>query len=284
MAADEDPAQALARTSNDLPEVPFELPRDPARARSALLELLAGHRNDELILVWSQPKGGGLGAIDVVAQAGLPDRQAVQERCAKDARLEGVLRYEVEFFDSRPQKVALTGAFSPGVLACARGLLLEAAFVHPDDARPVVRGFFGFGSTASEIQTYRSRLTKQLRLTGYSGPSSHRTRAPRVRMGAIKVDGALPPEVIQRIVRQNYGRFRLCYEQGLARKPNLEGRVNIAFVIDKSGEVKGPKNAGSDLPDAAVVRCMVSAFNGISFPQPERGVVNVVYPIMFSPG
>jgi hypothetical protein len=103
-------------------------------------------------------------------------------------------------------------------------------------------------------------------------------------MGAIKVDGALPPEVIQRIVRQNYGRFRLCYEQGLARKPNLEGRVNIAFVIDKSGEVKGPKNAGSDLPDAAVVRCMVSAFNGISFPQPERGVVNVVYPIMFSPG
>jgi hypothetical protein len=203
MAADEDPAQALARTSNDLPEVPFELPRDPARARSALLELLAGHRNDELIWVWSQPKGGGLGAIDVVAQAGLPDRQAVQERCAKDARLEGVLRYEVEFFDSRPQKVALTGAFSPGVLACARGLLLEAAFVHPDDARPVVRGFFGFGSTASEIQTYRSRLTKQLRLTGYSGPSSHRTRAPRVRMGAIKVDGALPPEVIQRIVRQN---------------------------------------------------------------------------------
>jgi hypothetical protein len=44
---------------------------------------------------------------------------------------------------------------------------------------------------------------------------SHKTRAPKVRMGATTVSGRLPPEVIQRIVRQNYGRFRMCYEQGL---------------------------------------------------------------------
>ena len=54
----------------------------------------------------------------------------------------------------------------------------------------------------------------------------HRSKAPpAIRIGKSVVSGRLPPEVIQRIVRQNYGRFRMCYEQGLARNPNLEGRV-----------------------------------------------------------
>jgi hypothetical protein len=113
---------------------------------------------------------------------------------------------------------------------------------------------------------------------------SHKTRAPKVRMGATSVSGRLPPEVIQRIVRQNYGRFRMCYEQGLTRNPNLEGRVSVRFVIGRDGGVSNVANGGSDLADSGVVGCVVSAFYGLSFPQPEGGIVTVVYPIMFSPG
>jgi pSer/pThr/pTyr-binding forkhead associated (FHA) protein len=113
---------------------------------------------------------------------------------------------------------------------------------------------------------------------------SHQTKAPKVRMGATTVSGRLPPEVIQRIVRQNYGRFRMCYEQGLARNPNLEGRVSARFVIGRDGAVSNASNGGSDLPDSGVVSCVVSAFYGLSFPQPEGGIVTVVYPIMLSPG
>ena len=113
---------------------------------------------------------------------------------------------------------------------------------------------------------------------------SHATRAPKVRMGATTVSGRLPPEVIQRIVRQNYGRFRMCYEQGLTRNPNLQGRVSARFVIGRDGSVSNVSNGGSDLPDSAVVSCVVSAFYGLSFPQPEGGIVTVVYPIMLSPG
>src|SRR5450631_717003 len=113
---------------------------------------------------------------------------------------------------------------------------------------------------------------------------SHQTKAPKVRMGATTVSGRLPPEVIQRIVRQNYGRFRMCYEQGLGRNPNLEGRVSARFVIGRDGAVSNASNGGSDLPDSAVVSCVVSAFYGLSFPQPEGGIVTVVYPIMLSPG
>jgi len=113
---------------------------------------------------------------------------------------------------------------------------------------------------------------------------SHQTKAPKVRMGATTVSGRLPPEVIQRIVRQNYGRFRMCYEQGLSRNPNLEGRVSARFVIGRDGAVSNASNGGSDLPDSGVVSCVVSAFYGLSFPQPEGGIVTVVYPIMLSPG
>jgi hypothetical protein len=38
------------------------------------------------------------------------------------------------------------------------------------------------------------------------------------------------------------------------------------------------------VPDSGVVSCVVSAFYGLSFPQPEGGIVTVVYPIMLSPG
>jgi len=113
---------------------------------------------------------------------------------------------------------------------------------------------------------------------------SHRTSPPKVRMGATTVNGRLPPEVIQRIVRQNYGRFRLCYENGLRNNPNLQGRVSVRFIIGRDGSVSNVGNAGSDLPDPGVVSCVTRAYYGLSFPQPEGGIVTVVYPIMFSPG
>ncbi|MEO5728530.1 MAG: AgmX/PglI C-terminal domain-containing protein, partial [Byssovorax sp.] len=113
---------------------------------------------------------------------------------------------------------------------------------------------------------------------------SHRSSPPQVRMGALAVNGALPPEVIQRIVRQNFGRFRLCYEKGLRNNPNLQGRVSVGFEIHKDGEVGTLRPGGSDMPDSSVTSCVMRAFYGLSFPQPEHGTVSVVAPIMFSPG
>lgn len=113
----------------------------------------------------------------------------------------------------------------------------------------------------------------------------HKTKSPGVmRIGTTQVNGRLPPEVIQRIVRQNYGRFRMCYEQGLARNPNLEGRVQVRFVIDRAGMVSNVQNGGSDLPDSGVTSCVMGAYYGLSFPPPEGGIVTVTYPIMFQPG
>ncbi len=112
----------------------------------------------------------------------------------------------------------------------------------------------------------------------------HAAKAPRVREGAAAINGRLPPEVIQRIVRQNFGRFRMCYETGLRNNPALSGRVAVKFIIDREGGVSSVSDGGSDIADRSVASCVVRAFSGLSFPKPEGGVVTVVYPIMFSPG
>jgi hypothetical protein len=114
-------------------------------------------------------------------------------------------------------------------------------------------------------------------------------RSPKVgvvRVGAMQVNGngRLPPAVIQRVVRQNFDRFRLCYENGLRNNANLQGRVSVRFVIGRDGAVSTVGNGDSDLPDGGVVSCVVRAFYGLTFPKPEGGIVMVTYPIQFTPG
>jgi hypothetical protein len=126
--------------------------------------------------------------------------------------------------------------------------------------------------------------------------ASHRTRAPVLRCGpppgaerdrgagcTSTVSGRLPPEAVQRVVRQSFGRFRLCYEDGLRRDPGLAGRVSVEFVIDRQGAVSMASNEGSDLGDESVVACVVRGFQALSFPEPEGGIVTVVYPLVLSP-
>ncbi len=103
------------------------------------------------------------------------------------------------------------------------------------------------------------------------------------RYGVPQTNGHLPPEVIQRIVRQNDGRYRFCYQQALKTNPELTGRVAVKFLIARDGSVAFSADGGSDIPDAGVRQCVVSSFTQLSFPAPDSGVVTVVYPIVFSP-
>jgi hypothetical protein len=109
----------------------------------------------------------------------------------------------------------------------------------------------------------------------------HQAKAPTLRVGEVDVGGRLPPEVIQRIVRSNFGRYRACYETGLRNNPNLAGRVVVSFVVDRNGIVT-QASGGGDLPDGGVVSCIVRAFYALSFPSPD-GIVTVSYPISLTP-
>ena len=119
---------------------------------------------------------------------------------------------------------------------------------------------------------------------GRDGPAGRTPRSPRLRAAAVESNGRLPAEVIQRVLRQQSGRLRFCYESGLAKNPTLEGRVAVRFVIDRAGSVSLAADAGSDLHDAGVVSCVVRVVSLLTFPAPPDGIVTVTYPVVFSPG
>jgi hypothetical protein len=114
-------------------------------------------------------------------------------------------------------------------------------------------------------------------------PPRHVVRSPRVVEAAVEVNGRIPREVIQRVVHENFGRFRFCYENGLRTNPALQGRVVVKFTIDRTGAVAMTADGGSDLADASVVQCVVRGFGNLSFPPPGGGMVTVVYPVVLSP-
>jgi len=126
--------------------------------------------------------------------------------------------------------------------------------------------------------------TGGLGLAGTESTIGTRSSAPRIRAGSVTVLGRISQEAVMRTVRQNFGRFRFCYEKGLARNAALAGKVELKFAIERDGAVSHVvSGAGTDLPDPEVVGCVKNGLNGVSFPLPEGGPASVVYPILFEP-
>ena len=109
-------------------------------------------------------------------------------------------------------------------------------------------------------------------------PGGHAARSP-AGAGVRHV----PADVIQRIVHSHLGQFGICYDVALRTNPTLAGRVVVKFVIDNAGAVAMASDAGSDLPDADVVGCVVRAMTTLSFPESGDSLVTVVYPLSFRP-
>ncbi len=112
--------------------------------------------------------------------------------------------------------------------------------------------------------------------------AAHAVQVPQVRMGATQVSGRIPAEVIQRIVRQNFGRVRGCYEEGLRLRAGIQGRVTVRFAIQRDGSVGSSEVTGSELPDA-VGACIARSMLSLTFPSPDNGTVTVVYPFVLLP-
>ena len=110
-------------------------------------------------------------------------------------------------------------------------------------------------------------------------------RVPRVRQAKAQVKGALDKDIIRRIIRNHINEVRFCYNQGLARDPNLKGRVAIQFTIGPTGQVPVAVVAQSSVKDKNVSNCIAKAVKRWKFPKPPGGGNAVVtYPFVLEPG
>ena len=93
--------------------------------------------------------------------------------------------------------------------------------------------------------------------------------------------GGLDKEVIRRVIRAHGDAMKRCYEKELVHTPKLAGKVSVAFTITPTGKVAKAKVAESTVGNAAVEKCVVEAFGKLVFPKPEKGPVEVTYPVVF---
>lgn len=113
-------------------------------------------------------------------------------------------------------------------------------------------------------------------------PVGKQSKAPRVSLGLSTISGRLHPDAVDESIRAGLERFAGCYRAGLARNPNLTGRVAVRLSVDMNGAVAESCNGGADLPDASVVQCVVREAKRLKFPPPESRSVTLVSPLTFS--
>lgn len=115
------------------------------------------------------------------------------------------------------------------------------------------------------------------------GPKKN--KVPVARVGKAKVIGHIDRDTIRRIVRAHINEVRSCYNAGLTRNPNLEGRVLIQFSILGTGRVGSSVVQENTSKDKKVGDCIAAAVKRWKFPKtPNGGTALVTYPFKLSHG
>ena len=91
--------------------------------------------------------------------------------------------------------------------------------------------------------------------------------------------GRLPAERIEEVVRAAYPEFGKCYDALPEPKPSV--RIELHFTIATNGRVSDGHIDAEQAPKLGI--CGEPVLRRLQFPEPEGGVVTVVYPIDFSP-
>ena len=144
------------------------------------------------------------------------------------------------------------------------------------------------GSEAAEESTQEAASASQVKKANYgyemiddlaTGPAQPAATPP-----ADFPAGRLAPELVQSTVRGRFNDMRACYEAALQQAPTLAGKVTARFKVQEDGTVIDVKDNGSTITDATMVQCVMGVFSTTTFPTSSDGVVDVIYPIEFSPG
>ncbi|HJL16768.1 MAG TPA: AgmX/PglI C-terminal domain-containing protein [Sandaracinaceae bacterium LLY-WYZ-13_1] len=260
-------------------------PVEPARPSEGAT---GGSRSDA-----AGSRGGGQDAT--VAEASSPGpvrrhgRRAPVEVDASNVNRLGALAVlggdALSFGDGRSPYTAGSAQVGPGGLANAARLALPAG----PGWGALDMGHAGVGTCDPRRQDCGEGLVGVGELETHGGPGGHvaglRDReerpAPRVRTPRADTLGALSREQVRRVVRRHVAEVRFCCEQGLQRRPDLEGRVAVRFIVGSDGVVRSAvlDRASTTVGDARVSSCVSQAVQRWTFPS-APGTTGVTYPFV----
>jgi hypothetical protein len=116
------------------------------------------------------------------------------------------------------------------------------------------------------------------------GPMPNVATQGTMREAEASVTGRLPPDVVKRILRAQFGEFRRCYTTALARDPSLSGVVRTkSFITASGGVTRATIATGTTLADASFHACLLGIMRKLSYPNPVSGEVEVIYAFEFTP-
>jgi pSer/pThr/pTyr-binding forkhead associated (FHA) protein len=116
--------------------------------------------------------------------------------------------------------------------------------------------------------------------TGVGGLGRKSDRDVAVDTTNVRILGAIDPELIRKVIRENASQVRYCYEQELVLNPKLEGKVAIQWQIGPDGRASGCAVQGeTTLMNEKVQQCIMARIVTWQFPKPKGGGIAIVkYP------
>jgi len=85
-------------------------------------------------------------------------------------------------------------------------------------------------------------------------------------------------EDIRVVIRSHIHEVKSCFERGLTKQPQLQGKVIVKFTIAPSGEVPRAIVHDSTIANSDVEECILTAVRSWVFPKPQTGIQVVTYP------
>jgi hypothetical protein len=113
--------------------------------------------------------------------------------------------------------------------------------------------------------------------------AASRPRWSTVHFAAPAVDGEIDPSIIARTMRGSLGDLQECYAVARRHKPGLQGRIGVRWKITSAGRVRDAEISYDEVANKGVRQCLLARLRALSFPNPERAVVEVEMPFSFSP-
>ncbi len=108
---------------------------------------------------------------------------------------------------------------------------------------------------------------------------------PEVKIICGREGTCLDKELIRKVIHENIGKFRYCYESRLTSNPKLAGKVSVRFGIESSGRVATSNVVQSTAGDPELDRCVAERTRLLNFPSRKSdGLVLVTYPFVFRAG